>query len=70
MGTYLKKRYKSPFPACNVNRRNEPVATDTVYSNTPAINSRIIAAQFFACTESMVCDVYPMKTDKQFVHVL
>src|SRR5687768_14722639 len=32
MGTYLKKRYKSPFPACNVHCRSEPVATDTVYS--------------------------------------
>ena len=70
MGTYLKKRYKSPFPACNVHRRNEPVATDTVYSDTPAIDSGITAAQFFVGTESMVCDVYPMQTDKQFVHVL
>ena len=70
MGTYLKKRYKSPFPACNVHCRNEPVATDTVYSDTPAIDSGITAAQFFVGTESMVCDVYPMQTDKQFVHVL
>src|SRR5574339_96692 len=70
MGKYLKKRYKSPFPACNVHRRNEPVATDTVYSDTPAIDSGVTAAQFFVGTESMVCDVYPMKTDKQFVHVL
>jgi hypothetical protein len=37
MSTYLKKRYKSPYPALNVHRRNEPVATDTVYSDTPAI---------------------------------
>ena len=70
MGTYLKKRYKSPFPACNVHRRDEPVATDTVYSDTPAIDSGITAAQFFVGTESMVCDVYPLKTDKQFVNVL
>ena len=26
----LKKTFKIPFPACNVHRRNEPVATDTV----------------------------------------
>ena len=70
MGAYLKKRYKSPFPACNVNCRNEPVATDTVYSDTPAIDSGITAAQFFVGTESMVCDVYPMQIDKQFVHVI
>ncbi len=70
MGTNLKKRYKSPFPACNVHRRDEPVATDTVYSDTPAIDSGITAAQLFVCTESMVCDVYPLKSDRQFVNVL
>ena len=70
MGTYLKKRYKSPFPACNVHRQNEPVATDTVYSDTPAIDSGVTAAQFFVGTESLVCDIYPIKTDKQFVNVL
>jgi hypothetical protein len=32
MRTTLKKHYKSPFPAMNVHRRDEPVATDTVYS--------------------------------------
>ena len=50
MGTNLKKRYKSPFPACNVHRRDEPVATDTVCSDTPAIDSGITAAQFFVGT--------------------
>src|SRR6478609_2890816 len=70
MGTYLKKKYKSPFPACNVHRRDEPVATDTVYSETAAIDSGITAAQFFVGTESMVCDVYPLKSDRQFVNVL
>ena len=65
-----KKRYKSPFPACNVHRQSEPVATDTVYSDTPAIDSGVTSAQFFVGTESLVCDVYPMQTDKQFVNVL
>ena len=27
----LKKTFKTPFPACNVYRRNEPVATDPVF---------------------------------------
>ena len=60
----------SPFPASNVHWRNKPVATNTVYSDTPAIESGVTAAQFFVGTESMVCDVYPMKTNKQLVHVL
>ena len=66
----MQKRYKSPFPACNVHRRSEPVATDTVYSDTPAIDNGATAAQFFVGTESLVCDVYPMQSDKQFVNVL
>ena len=66
----MKKRYRSPFPACNVHRRSEPVATDTVYSDTPAIDSGETAAQFFVGTESLVCDVYPLQSDKQFVNVL
>src|SRR6187200_18355 len=70
MGTYHKKRYKSLFPACNVQHRDDPVATDAVYLDTLAIDNGVTTAQFFVGTESMVCDVYPMKTDKQFVYVL
>ena len=39
MSTLLKKQYKSPFPALNVHRRDELVATDTIYSDTPAVDS-------------------------------
>jgi len=39
MSTLLKKRYKSPFPALNVHRRDKTVAIDTIYSDTPAVNS-------------------------------
>ena len=39
MSIILKKRYMSPNPALNVHRRSEPVATDTIYSNTPAIDN-------------------------------
>ena len=70
MSTHLKRHFKSPFPAHNVHRRNEPIATDTVYSNTPAVDNGAKYAQFFVGTDSMVCDVFPMKTDKQFVNTL
>ena len=66
----MKTRYKSPFPACNVHRRSEPVATDTIYSDTPAIDCGVTTAQFFVGTESLVCDVYPLQSDRQFVNVL
>jgi hypothetical protein len=35
MSTILKKWYKSLNPALNVRPRDEPVATDTIYSDTP-----------------------------------
>ena len=70
VGTYLKKWYKSPFPACNIHCQNEPIVTDTVYSDILAINGSFTAAQFFDGTESLVCNIYPMKMYKQFVNVL
>jgi hypothetical protein len=68
--TILKKHYKSPFPALNVQRRDEPVTTDTVYSNTPAIDGGETCAQIFVGTETLLTDVYGMKTEKQFVNTL
>ena len=69
-GTILKKHYRSPFPALNVKRRDEPVATDTVFSDTPAIDGGQKCAQIFVGTETLVTDVYGMKTDKQFINTL
>ena len=70
MSTILKKRYKSPNPALNVRPRDEPVATDTIYSYTPAINCGITSAQLFVGTKTHTADVYPIKSDKQFVNTL
>ena len=61
MSTILQKRYQSPNPALNVHRRNEPVATDTVFSDTPAVDSGVISAQFFVGCKSMACDLYTLK---------
>ena len=70
MSTILKKRYKAPNPALNVYRRDESVATDTFFSDTPAIDCGVTIAQFFVGCDSMVCDAYPMKSSKQFVNTL
>ena len=56
MSTILKKWYKSPNPAVNVHRRDEPVATNTVFSDTPAIGGGETAAQIFVGTKSFVTD--------------
>jgi hypothetical protein len=66
----LKQHWRSRFPACNVKRRNEPVATDTVFSDIPAVDSGVTAAQIFVGRESLVADVYGLKTDKELVNTL
>jgi hypothetical protein len=68
MSTILKKQYKSPNPALNVRPRDEPVATDTIYSDTPAIDCGVTSAQLFIGTKTHTADVYPIKSDKQFVN--
>ena len=54
----------------NVPRRHESVATDTIFSDTPAVDSGVKQAQVFVGRDSLVADVYPMKSDKQFVNTL
>ena len=66
----LKKHLKSRNPALNVPRRHEAVATDTVYSDTPVIDSGVKLAQLFVEKESLVSDIYPMRSGKQFVNTL
>ena len=69
-GNFMKKTYRSPFPGLNVHRRREAVATDTVYSDVPAIDDGSMAAQIFVGRKSLVTDAYGVKTDKQFVNTL
>ena len=71
VGTFPMKRHlKSRNPALNVPRRHEAVATDTVYSETPAVDSGVKQAQLFVGKESLVSDIYPMRSGKQFVSTL
>ena len=62
--------HRAPFPALNVCRRNEPVATDTVYADVPAIDNGSLAAQFFCGCETTFCDIYGVHTDGDFARVL
>jgi hypothetical protein len=66
ISTILKKHYKSPFPAFNVYRCQESVATDTIFSNTPAIDDGSTMAQIFVGVDTLVTGVYPMKAASQF----
>ena len=69
-GTLLKRSFKSSNPALNVHRRNENVACDFVYADTPAVDDGATSCVLFVGTESLVTDVYGVKTDKQFVNTL
>ena len=57
-------------PALNIPRRHEAVATDTVFSDTPAVDSGVKQAQVFVGRDTLVADAYPMKSGKQFVNTL
>ena len=66
----MKKHLKSRNPALNIPRRHEPVATDTVFSETPAVGSGVKQAQVFVGRDTLVADAYPMRSGKQFVNTL
>jgi hypothetical protein len=66
----LRKHFKLRFPALNVHWRNKAVATDTIWSDTPAVDNRVKFAQLFVGRHSLVTNIYPMKTDKEFVNAL
>ena len=66
----MRKHFKSRFPALNVRRRNEPVATDTIFSDVPAIDDGSTCAQIFVGRHSLLGDAYGCKSDSQFINTL
>ena len=66
----MKKHLKSRNPALNIHRRHETVATDTVFSDIPAVHSGVKQAQVFVGRDTLVADACPMKSEKEFVNTL
>ena len=67
----LWKRHKSPNPALNVSRRNEPVATDTIYGPTNAIDNGSTAAQLFIGRKSSFASAEGLgRSDKDYPKAL
>ena len=64
----MKKHLKSMNPALNIPRRHEPVATDTVFSDTPAVDSGVKQEQMFVGRDTLVADAYPIKGGEQFAN--
>ena len=54
----LKKCFKSPNPALNVMHCNEPIATDTIQLDTPAINGGEMYAQIFVGTKTLLRQMF------------
>ena len=67
---YIKKHFKSHNPVFNIPRCSEPVATDTIFSDTPAVDDGSTMAQFFCGHDTLVCDAYGIKSTKQFINTL
>ena len=66
----MRKHFKSRFPAFNIPRRSEEEATDTIFSDTPAIGSGVTMAQSFVGKRTLVTDFYPLKSQNQFVNIV
>ena len=67
---YIKKHFKSHNPVLNIPRCSEAVATDTIFSDTPAVDDGSTMAQFFCGCDTLVCDAYGIKSTKQFINTL
>ena len=67
---YIKKHFESRNPVFNIPRCSEAVATDTIFSDTPAVDDGSTMAQFFGGWDTLVCDAYGIKSTKQFINTL
>ena len=64
----MRKHHKSRNPALDIRRRHGPVATDTIISDAPAVDSGVKQAEVFAGRDTLVADVYQMKSGKHFIN--
>ena len=67
---YIKKHFKSRNPVFSIPRCSEAVATDTIFSDTPAVDDGPTMAQFFCGHDTLICDAYGIKSTKQFINTL
>ena len=67
---YIKNHFKPRNPVFSIPRCSEDVATDTIFSDTPAVDDGSTMAQFFCGHDTLVCDAYGIKSNKQFINTL
>ena len=72
----LRRHFKTRFPAANVSRWNEDVATDTFFSDVPAHDDGIPGhggcqmVQLYSGIESLFTAIYPMYQKSKFPQTL
>ena len=72
----LRKHFKSRFPAANIPRRNEIVATDTFFSNVSTHDDSIIGhggskmVQLYCGTTSLITAIFPMRNESEMPSTL
>ena len=70
-GPRIQKTLKSPYPAQNVRRREEPVATDYIYAATEAVDTPgYKGAQVYVGRKSRAISIHGCKGRKHFVPTL
>ena len=67
---YFKNHFKPRNPVSSIPRCSEDLATDTIFSDTPAVDDGSTMAQFFCGHDTLVCDAYGIKSTKQFINTL
>ena len=67
---YIKNHFKSRNPVFSIPRCSEAVATDTIFSDTAAVDDGSTMAQFFCGHDTLVCDAYGIKSTRQFINTL
>ena len=72
----FRKHFKTRFPAANVRRLPEWVATDTIFWDTPALDDGVTGhggatmLQLWAAMESHYLVGYPMRSESEIPHTL
>ena len=54
----MKRHLKSRNPALNIPGHHEAVATDTIFSDAPAVKSGVKQSQVFVGRDTLVADPY------------
>ena len=67
---YIKHHFMPRNPVFSIPRCSEDVGTDTIFSETPAVDDGSTMTKFFYGHDTFACDTYGIKSTKQFISTL